>query len=62
MPEFWHRPKKDRGKEPPPDEHEHREGKLSGLKPLHFEPDDERPTREDVEAREPRSQPGVPGL
>ena len=34
-----------------------REGSLSGLKPMHVDPDDERPSREDVEAEKQSRRP-----
>ena len=34
-----------------------REGSLSGLKPMHVDPDDDRPRREDVEAEKQSRRP-----
>jgi hypothetical protein len=60
VPDFWHRSKKDKEQEPPSDEKKADERKLSGLKPMHIDPDDDQPTREDKEAGRKRSVPGVP--
>ena len=48
----WHRSKKDKGQELPSDEKKVSESKFAGAKPMHFNADDDQPTREDREAAE----------
>ena len=47
MPHLRHRAKKDDEKRPSPDEQKAPENRFSGLKPMHREPDEEQPTREE---------------
>ena len=35
-----------------------RENRLAGMQPMHIDPDDDRPTREDVEADKKERRPG----
>jgi hypothetical protein len=46
--------------EPSSDEKKAPESKLAGAKPMHFDADDEQPTREDREAGREKSKPGFP--
>ena len=56
MPRFWHR--KDDAKEPsPPVYVGSHEDKLSRLQPMHVDPDDDRPTREDKEREKAARRP-----
>jgi hypothetical protein len=61
VPEFWHRAKKDTGQAPSSDEKKVPESKFAGARPMHFEADDERPSREDREAGRDKSD-GFPPL
>jgi hypothetical protein len=60
MPEFWHRSKKDKRQERSSDAKQMPASKLGGAKPMRFEADDERPSREDREAGRDKSKNGFP--
>jgi hypothetical protein len=56
---------KRREKQADPAQTSERESKLSGTRPMHIDPDDDRPTREDVEKEKAAGRSGVaagPGM
>ena len=59
----WAERKREKKRHPSPQEQKPHESKLAGAKPMHFDPEDERPTREDRSSGGPPSAPpGVVGL
>ena len=55
MPRFWHRKPREDQPEPTASAPEDR---LTGTRPMHIDPDDDRPTREDVETDKKSKRPG----
>ncbi len=59
----WAERRREKKHDSSPEEATPVESKLAGAKPMHFDPDDERPTREDRSSGGPPSAPpGVVGL
>lgn len=59
----WTERRREKKRQSPREEEQPRDSKLAGAKPMHFDPDDERPTSEDRRTGGPPSAPGgVPGL